>query len=266
MTTRSNNDNSVYSTFLKLKKNIAGITEDIKFLKLCLEHSVIPVSHKVVFKSSIEKNPKFKLKIEKDLIKRSIQKLYSKLDQNTLLTYNTHLKFAKESENDLYLNLAKINRAFDCEKDRKRKTLAKKLKNLIKKQGRPNSEPNSSRLENIPNFVVNKSSVNFGTAEMNLLNKGLNYAIHPYNIQKEEIVIDVEASARFLPIEKKEEIRRATITEGTNPIFKDEEKILKSLSEKPVYYLKADKGNSIVIMDKTDYDNKFFEILSNSAN
>jgi hypothetical protein len=53
--TKDTNDFLFYGSMLKYKKIIAGITEDIKFLKLCLKHKVTPVSHKVIFKSSIEK-------------------------------------------------------------------------------------------------------------------------------------------------------------------------------------------------------------------
>lgn len=42
---------------------------------------------------------------------------------------------------------------------------------------------------------------------------------------------------------------------GPNILFRknDDREMLKSLNEKEVFYMKADKGNSVVILDKSDY-------------
>lgn len=42
-----------------------------------------------------------------------------------------------------------------------------------------------------------------------------------------------------------------------------EVRIVKELKEKPVYYLKADKGNRVVIMDRDEYDKELLEKLGN---
>lgn len=44
---------------------------------------------------------------------------------------------------------------------------------------------------------------------------------------------------------------------------KDKHKILKSLKQKEVHFIKADKNNSIIVLDKTDYDNKINEMIRN---
>jgi hypothetical protein len=184
------------------------------------------------------------------------------------LAYNTHLALAKESGNEVYINLTKIQRGYECEKDRKRRILENKLKNL-RKNNLDNKKNNNKTVgvQHIPDFVINKSSVNFSEDEMGLLNKGLNYVITPSSVQKEDIIIDVESSAKYLPQEQKEDLRRTTKKaiveiEDNRSSFK-EEYIVKQLQRKPVYYLKADKGNSVVIMDKNEYDQKVMEKLTN---
>lgn len=48
------------------------------------------------------------------------------------------------------------------------------------------------------------------------------------------------------------------------PKNKNVVKTIKSLHGKDVYYLKADKGNKLVIMDKSDNENKMNELIRES--
>ncbi|XP_053687328.1 uncharacterized protein LOC128736855 [Sabethes cyaneus] len=87
------------------------------------------------------------------------------------------------------------------------------------------------------NFVVNRSSQQFTDEQINTLNMGLNYAVtttpnirEHYHHQKKR-----------------------------NP----EVRVAKKLKEKPVYYVKADKGNKVFIMDKEDYDNQRLDKINN---
>jgi PHD/YefM family antitoxin component YafN of YafNO toxin-antitoxin module len=43
----------------------------------------------------------------------------------------------------------------------------------------------------------------------------------------------------------------------------NEVRIVKELKEKPVYYVKADKGNAVVIIDKEDYDTQMTDRTEN---
>ncbi len=44
--------------------------------------------------------------------------------------------------------------------------------------------------------------------------------------------------------------------------MKENQNTIKSLQQKNVYYIKADKGNAVVIMDKTDYDERMLEHIT----
>ncbi|XP_055377921.1 uncharacterized protein LOC129609823 [Condylostylus longicornis] len=124
----------------------------------------------------------------------------------------------------------------------------------------------------IENLVVNKSSYRFSTKEMDLLNKGLKYAISPKRTDKEDIVADVKTAIRGTDNGVKENIRKEVYkmlreSKNTNSNvdneIKSEHATVKSLNEKPVHYIKADKGNTIVIMNKDDYDEKILDRLNN---
>ena len=120
--------NPEFNKLLSLKKNSARISENIRFLKICLVKNIVPISHTVHFKSTIRDAVRHKRTLERTLIKESIAALYTKLDRNTLETYHCHLKMAQREERkwDLYETIFKIQRGYECEKERKRKKLNKK--------------------------------------------------------------------------------------------------------------------------------------------
>jgi hypothetical protein len=113
----------------------------------------------------------------------------------------------------------------------------------------------------IEGFVVNRSSVGFTAEQLQVLNNGLNYALHKIP-NTEQIIIDTDTAVNNsqLPTEQKntaKTIIQDTITQGIRKQRQNytDTRIVKELKEKPVFYVKADKGNNIVILDKKDYDN-----------
>lgn len=273
MATRPNKE---YNQLLKLKKLMARINEDIRFLKLCLLHGVTPKSHEIRIRSSIPGARDQRMKMERTLVKKSIAVLYGKLNDVTLRSYSAHLQLATQQERkgDLYETIGKVQTAYQCEKLRKRRILTRKLRNLRSRtqRGPPNSSKREfPREEMLPDFVINKSSVNFTKEQLGLLNKGLNFAIRTPNHPVEEVIADIEAAIKFNREEEKTLIRAEAektikaIKDHASPSNSKTLRIIKELNSKPVYYLKADKGNKIVIMDKDSYDNQVLEKLQNGA-
>lgn len=130
----------------------------------------------------------------------------------------------------------------------------------------------------IPDFVKNLSSETFSDREMKLLNLGLNFALPPKTDKIRNFVIDVEAGIETLEYFKqiklnegeKEEIRMTAkdqIIKNKSKIETSKEtieyyEIIESLQKKNVYYTKADKGNTLVILDKTEYDNRMLKLIN----
>ncbi|XP_037922913.1 uncharacterized protein LOC119659073 [Hermetia illucens] len=243
---------------------MAALGEDIKFLKLCLKYGVTPKSHVVSIKSGLSLPSNLTKSVEETLIRTSVKKLHAKLASTTLKAYNAHLQLAA-TENCAESTFFKIQRGYECEKERKRTLLRKKLSLLIKNS--PHTSQEKPTVSTIPNQVINKSSTSFNKDEMDLLNKGWNYAVKT-DLPVEHTVVDVEGTIKFMGNEAKDEIRHemSKAMAHQNRIRKSanqrEIKIVRELKKKPVYYLKADKGNMIVIMDKHHYDNLVMEKLT----
>lgn len=124
--------NKEFNSLLKLKKKTARISEDIRFLNLCLKHNVTPKSHRITLNPTLQDATRNKHRMEKELIRRSICELYKKLNDVTLRTYSTHLRFAKFEGHkvDLYESISKLHTAFLCEKLSKREGMMKKLNRM----------------------------------------------------------------------------------------------------------------------------------------
>ncbi|XP_055591118.1 uncharacterized protein LOC129743170 [Uranotaenia lowii] len=207
------------NVFLKLKKCFAGLRKSIAFLKECLNLGLTPVSHKVVVNEKVPS--KLVKKLESGFIKDSVEKLYAQLNIKTLKCYALHLKLARDYPIEFPAFLTKVKVAEKCEERRKERVLRNKLELLKARQPPRNYEKPSVAV--LDGFVVNRSKEEFTDKQIDLLNKGLNYAVSR-KPRMDQIIIDVETAIRS------------------------------KLRRKEVFYVKADKGNSVVIMDKTDYN------------
>lgn len=256
--------------FIKLRKLIASLSKDIAFLSKCKASNVTPKSHRINIKTSL--NFKRTRSLEKEVITQSIRTIRAKLDQKTLEAYHLHLKLAQQYLWGFPLFLTKVKVAEQCESERKRKLHEKKFRRLQEEMKPKKAATIPVRM--IDNCVVNQSSQTFTEQQMKLLNKGLNHAIHNEpNIEK--LVTELEAgicsysNTTPMSTEQKEEARATAsriIEEMGSSRTRNgntrERKIIKELKEKPVYYVKADKGNTLVILDQEDYDQR----MSNKIN
>ncbi|XP_037909868.1 uncharacterized protein LOC119650801 [Hermetia illucens] len=130
----------------------------------------------------------------------------------------------------------------------------------------PMRQASPLEVQQIPNFVFNKSSQTFTTRELKVLNNGLNFAIDT-KPQIEDVVIDVEGAIRHLDSESKEIVRKEVgdilnkrTRSGKTYRY---DPIVKKLREKDVFYTKADKGNAVVIIDKNECNSALEEKLKN---
>lgn len=115
-----------------------------------------------------------------------------------------------------------------------------------------------NEVEFIPNFLINKSTIPLTPDEEQLLNKGLNFALLDQKFPKKEIIVDTETALRFTDKEKSNEIR-SSIKKCLlqSPNNKNPTKLhdtIASLNEKDLFVMKSDKGNSVVIVNRSDYD------------
>ncbi|XP_071054396.1 uncharacterized protein [Onthophagus taurus] len=151
----------------------------------------------------------------------------------------------------------------DREFQKTRDTHIKKFESLERRSQK--KKGNSLPVETI---VINRSNIPLTKDKTSVLAKGLNYAIAPKKVPKEEIICEVEAAVRGMPTLKAEEIRQEVtrVLKSAKPpksnLTVGEKKALRSIKEKSeIVVLPADKGNATVVMDRKEYDDKMLNLL-----
>ena len=149
-------------------------------------------------------------------------------------------------------------------------THQKKLNALRKK-----NRSSSSTTTTLPKqkWVVNMSSKKLTQSQNAVLEKGFNFAITPKFIPKLDIISGVEAGLRAVRDDAAVHIARSKVSEvlkSAKPpqrnITQEEEEALKKLKQdENIVILKADKGNSTVVMNAQEYDDKINCLLSDSS-
>ena len=112
---------------------------------------------------------------------------------------------------------------------------------------------NNKKFSNIDNVVNNKSSSTFLPEELNLLNKGLKFALPPAKAPLEDLTA-IQCSTIYTSVPVKQELllrstcvlREAKSKQHQNKQAVQMHKIVKNIKSKDVIISKADKGNSIV--------------------
>ena len=119
-----------------------------------------------------------------------------------------------------------------------------------------------------PTWVVNMSSKNLSESELKVLTKGLNFAPASRKIPVDKFITEVESSISKLNSQDKLVVRNkvtnilASAKLPTDNMSREERRALKTLrDDKSIIILRADKGNSTVVMDRTKYDSKINNML-----
>lgn len=259
---------SMMNKFSRLKENVYLLHEDIRFLRACKRHQVMP--HFIKIKTAVENSRSIKaIKMaQKYWLNSEISYIFNKLAEKELELYNIHLQLA-------YNNNAIIDEWYSFENtvhekvmkttENKKKKQSKKLICLINEQ----IKPKTFKPEVIPDFVVNESGRIFNEEELELLNKGLKYSVKPRSTPIIETVVDLESCLKFKSNKMKED-NRSTTTEiiknlKKNTVKNNDWRIIKELKEKDCVYVKADKGNKLVILNATDYEQRMQLLIEECA-
>ena len=188
------------------------------------------------------------------------------------------------SEEVLAETTTKAKEAAVKEADRLREHHQRKLLQLrsIVCERHPLNNVNNSNLSNLNSnsncdnskWVVNLSSKQLNSHELKILQKGLNFAVAPKSIPVSKFLSEVEVSIKNLDDSDKDLVRAevCNITKSFNNctiksnITPEESKAIATLKkDKSIVVSKADKGNCTVILDTQDYNNKMFNLLSDTG-
>jgi transposase-like protein len=189
--------------------------------------------------------------------------------------YKIHLKTAQEWGNAWPTILDHINDSIRRELTKKHKTIDLKLSNLIK--SKTSTPPQYTKF--YPR-VVSKTDIAFNPCELDLLNKGLKYNIS-FKRKKwmETLALEAETAISKLPTPEQDHMRYQ-VAHNIKLLYKQQysrngfntqqavqerrtiNNIKKKLTENNAVVLKADKGNSMVIIHADEYHNKIRDFIT----
>ena len=149
-----------------------------------------------------------------------------------------------------------------------------KLDKLRKKHNKPSTGRSTTANSNIKqNWVHNLSNRTLSNPEHQVLGKGFKFAITPHKVPILDLVTGVEFglrqvrdAAQVMTVRSKvsEILKSAKVPESN--LSHEEKMALKQLkNDNSIKILKADKGNSTVVMDSTTYDSKVQNLLLDNS-
>jgi hypothetical protein len=191
--------------------------------------------------------------------------------------YQTHSKVAQEWGKSWHTIRNSIHEAINKNMDRKYNTIRQRLKKLEHTQ--------ISTPKHIKTFyprVVNNTNMKFTADELNLLNKGLKYNLSFKNKNWiKTLTLEAETAVAQLPTQEQDYVR-VQVAHNLKQLYRQyntnkqynsnqakyKNRILNQIKEKLTsnnnMALKADKGNSIVIMYVDDYHNKVQNFIASN--
>ncbi|XP_031637551.1 uncharacterized protein LOC116349982 [Contarinia nasturtii] len=148
---------------------------------------------------------------------------------------------------------------YDCLMMKKRQKLNQLIKNSI-----THKKPKSKFIQD---FLVNKSDVPLNQNEINLLNNGLKFALPHKSLPLKDLIVDAEIAINKIEADKSDGIRndvqqilsnvKFDTSVSTNKMYD----AVRSLNSKDIFITKADKGNCVVVLNKSDYDSGMKKLI-----
>jgi len=268
--------------FRNLKLKLLNLDKSIWFNKTCLDHNLTPnyiplrnTPSSNAAKRSFNSSRKIWIKNEIKFAQIKKQQINRQLIQLHLKLSNSWHKLEWEAFTDSVHNEMKSMAII------KHTNLVKKIDSLKNKNG--NDKENSidtTKQHDFYDRVVVRTGTAFNTDEMKLLEKGLKFNCQDIHTTQnvKQLVTDIEIACEKLPATEKEitknvavHIAKKFITKEKNQANKlrhTQQKSLKSIKQKikdeDLIITKADKGNTVVVMGKSEYQEKTLQFLNNN--
>jgi hypothetical protein len=254
------------NTKLKLTCNA-----NIYFNKQCLENNITPTYTKLKTATSSQAAIKTIQKAQIIRIKEEIKFLYRKKQHLNNELYHTHTSLANTWGNIWEYIHGTIEADLQEIMENKYRTLNKKISKLTQEQiTKPKTQ------QTFYPRVINNTNITFTTDELDLLNKGPKYNLH--HKQKNWITklgLETENAISLLPTEDRNYYRKQVAQKITHlhqqknnknsQNIKREQHAMRSIETKlatnHATIAQADKGNTLVILPTTQYQNKINDFI-----
>jgi hypothetical protein len=258
-----------------VKRKLLSCNADIYFNQQCVLRKLTPkyARFKIPNRHPAAKTTAFKAQSMR--VKEEIKFLYMKKQQLNTKLYHVHLNAANTWGNTWYYIQGIIEAKLNRQMKEKYVKLGKKLQKLALEQ---TTTPKT--FHDFYPRVVNKSNIAFTKGEITLLNKGLKYNLHHKKGNwLTNLALEAETAINFLPLTDRDYYRKQvsnhiTQLQQNSKLHRHthyshiEWKTLKSITTKlktnDAIATPADKGNTIVILPTTLYQEKILNFIQSN--
>ena len=266
----------------KLHQKLMKTNHHVLFLKRCKKEGVIPKG--MCMKNNINNNKNDKIledakrKMRNNVLQwRYKQRRHLMIDIKTqekiLHIYMNEIHPERQHTNDMIW----MNKYDKNKKDKLEKKHKEKLQNLILKQ-KPAKTKENPKIKIDTTNVINQSNEELTKCQLNVLSKGLKFAVTPKSINIINIITNVESSicteptipkitkqlavseiSTFIKQWKKPKIKNNNIS------YEEQQAIRKLKNNDNIIVVQADKGGKIVVMNKNDYIKRIEDKLNDKS-
>jgi hypothetical protein len=235
----------------------ACVCEQLFYLHSCIRHNLFPKSTRLNTPVSSENARNIVLRYAKQMRRELVNDAHRRLTAYRQTISSLKLKYSNRF-GESTLSMLQETIAYTANKKRasKREQLVSKFNILL-------SATQAQTVETIHNY----SNHTLTTDELAVLQKGLNY--NTSNARTTDFIASFEAGLQSTTASDEDKQQaRAAVTgmlqrqRRNQPLSRKERVALKTLrNDDSIVIITADKGNAIVILDKTEYKRKAFEVL-----
>ncbi|XP_046382342.1 uncharacterized protein LOC124153288 [Ischnura elegans] len=249
-----------------LRKEKFQLLSSLAFLQHCRDSDTIPICVKVTHHIQSPAAKRILHRTSLALLRECIKSTRYSLHCCTVELYSLRLELSRTLRPEDWNHIDRItnesaSRTFSLSTSKQKK----KFQHLHERQ-HPQPPNNKEKL------ICNLAGIQLSDAATSVLAKGLNFAFLPRHIPMEDIITGVEVALWKLPLQEAEEIRQyvANVLTKSKPprpnLPLDQRRALDDLkSNRDIIILGADKGNSMVIINRKDYQAKIKSLLEDTT-
>ena len=272
--------------YKKLKTRLFEISEDIRFNKRCLSLQLVPKYAQINIRNPSESAQKAKRMAERIWVTNELRRLHSLKSTINYKLYKVHLEFLNTTPRcTVEPILQRIHKLIWPKIRSKRRQLASKLRKLLDIKN-ANEETNDLQLRPSEHVFYkrlhNCTDIHLTDAEIETLNKGLKFNFPSFKgSSHRDDILSMESTIKMLPTQDMRSRARTIVSDGCKNMtnnnksnadvqdtFRRDYINIKGIKEKlqknNAIIIKADKGNTAVIINNDSHIHKVEEFIANN--